>query len=179
MTDRQKLAEAVAYLMRYDGTFKFLVDMKKLAANPTTQFTVRQVEAILKCKAREKDGRGEGQRPEWMGLEVGVYSLEREGRAEPDIVKVKLTRDKQRKYSVVLTKIGGTRIDGNEQKVHWDWVYSPGLIKMLKPEMRMDEEGAKQFGILYGICANCGRTLKDAKSVEAGIGPVCIKHFRF
>lgn len=176
MTDRQKLAEALAYLMRYDGTFKFLVDMKKFAADPKSQMTIRQVEAVLKCKAREKGSERQQQR---MDLECGVYSLQQDGRAEPDIVKVKLTKDKQRKYSVVLTAIGGTRLDEDKTEVHWDWVYSPGLIRMLTPEMRMDEEGARQFGILYGICANCGRTLKDAKSVEAGIGPVCIKHFRF
>lgn len=36
---------------------------------------------------------------------------------------------------------------------------------------------AKEYGAIYGVCCNCGRTLTDEKSIEAAIGPVCAKKF--
>lgn len=36
---------------------------------------------------------------------------------------------------------------------------------------------AKEFGAIYGVCCNCGRTLTDENSIEAGIGPVCAAKF--
>ena len=42
---------------------------------------------------------------------------------------------------------------------------------------RMTLDEAKAFGAIYGVCCNCGRTLTDEKSIEAGIGPVCSKRF--
>jgi hypothetical protein len=42
----------------------------------------------------------------------------------------------------------------------------------------MSLEKAKQLNIKYGRCIICGLKLKAAKSVEAGMGPVCIKYFK-
>ena len=52
--------------------------------------------------------------------------------------------------------------------------YAPGAIKTLAAEDRLTVEQAKEYGALYGTCIVCGRTLTDEKSIEAGIGPVCI-----
>lgn len=41
----------------------------------------------------------------------------------------------------------------------------------------MTLEQAKAFGAIYGVCCNCGATLTDETSIEAGIGPVCAKRF--
>jgi hypothetical protein len=41
----------------------------------------------------------------------------------------------------------------------------------------MPKARAIEFTTRYGKCIVCGRHLKAAKSVEAGIGPVCIKYF--
>jgi hypothetical protein len=41
--------------------------------------------------------------------------------------------------------------------------------------MTLDQ--AKAFGALYGACCNCGKTLTDERSIEAGIGPVCARKF--
>lgn len=57
------------------------------------------------------------------------------------------------------------------------FVYAPGAIRSLLPEHRMTLEQAKEYGHLYGVCCNCGATLTDEKSIEAGIGPVCAKKF--
>lgn len=53
------------------------------------------------------------------------------------------------------------------------FVYSPGAMKVLRPEHKMTLEQAKEWGLLYGTCCVCGRTLTDERSIAAGIGPVC------
>lgn len=50
-----------------------------------------------------------------------------------------------------------------------------GAIRKLTAEDRMTLEDAKAFGALYGVCCNCGATLTDETSIEAGIGPICAK----
>ena len=39
----------------------------------------------------------------------------------------------------------------------------------ITPAMRMSLADAKAFGALYGCCCNCGATLTDETSIEAGI----------
>lgn len=51
--------------------------------------------------------------------------------------------------------------------------YAPGMMKRLRPEDKMTLEEAKAWGVLYGTCCVCGRTLTDEDSIAAGIGPVC------
>lgn len=60
---------------------------------------------------------------------------------------------------------------------HVTWEYTPGLVRECTPDRRMTLEQAKAFGALYGACCNCGRTLTDERSIEAGIGPVCARAF--
>lgn len=55
------------------------------------------------------------------------------------------------------------------------FVYAPGALKILRPEHKLSLEEAKAWGILYGSCCRCGRTLTDESSIEAGIGPTCSK----
>lgn len=55
------------------------------------------------------------------------------------------------------------------------WVYAPGMIYKLKPEQKLTLEEAAKIGHATGVCAICGRTLSDEKSVAQGVGPVCIK----
>ena len=58
------------------------------------------------------------------------------------------------------------------------WEYEAGAIYRLKDSERMTLEQAKAFGTSTGLCCVCGIFLTDPKSVEQGIGPVCIKNFR-
>lgn len=51
--------------------------------------------------------------------------------------------------------------------------YAPGALRALKPEDKMTLDQAREFGALYGTCCQCGRTLTDERSIEAGIGPIC------
>ena len=54
-----------------------------------------------------------------------------------------------------------------------EFVYAPGVIRTLTAANKLTLEEAKAFGVLYGTCVCCGRTLTDERSIAAGIGPVC------
>jgi len=107
--------------------------------------------------------------------EPGVYIM-------PDgtVVKVQMNKAKTNVYAMRWVVINGQRlVDATEERVHGEWEYAPGFIGQVRPEYRMTLEQAKDFILRYGQCARCSRKLKAAKSVEAGIGPVCIKYFTF
>ena len=80
-------------------------------------------------------------------------------------------------YAVVLSKESGKsyakRLSVSAGKGRWE--FAPGMVWKLKPEQRISQEQAREFGKLHGVCCVCGRTLTDIQSVEAGIGPVCAK----
>lgn len=67
-----------------------------------------------------------------------------------------------RSYAKVLREKGG-------------FDYDPTAIKNLCLADKITLEQAKAYGVQFGICVVCGATLTDAKSVAAGIGPVCGK----
>lgn len=108
-----------------------------------------------------------------MSIEItpGVYETGGE------IYVVKLNREKTRLYAKRLVAVGGQRLTVPGQVVNFDFEYAPGAMKVVRSEHRMSYERAKALAVQYGRCINCGRFLKDAKSVELGIGPVCRKAF--
>lgn len=57
------------------------------------------------------------------------------------------------------------------------WVYAPGAANRIGAAglVALTVAQAAAMGHQYGVCVCCGRELTDAKSVEAGIGPVCKK----
>jgi hypothetical protein len=166
--------EAIEFLYEYDGDFEFLREMKKCVTDPSYRFTTRQIEAILRCKRRERAPRLDRHDEK---LEPGVYRVPRGD--DFDIYKVQPNKSKTRVYAKLLKPIGGRRLNHDDEIVQWEWEYAPGAITKIRPEHRMTEEDAKHFGLRYGICAACGKTLKVPESVERGIGPVCMKWFRF
>ncbi len=91
-----------------------------------------------------------------------------------DIFKVQRTRDGQRVYAKQLVQIGGRRIVESDEVVQFEFEFAPGALRWLKGEDRISEDEARAFGIRYGICCVCGTRLKDADSVQAGIGPICV-----
>ena len=103
--------------------------------------------------------------------EAGLY--EQDG----TVFKVQISKTSGKAYAKRLVIIGGKRLMTDGEKANLEYVYEPGAVKTLRPEDKMDLEAAKRFGIEYGFCVRCGAFLKDADSVEAGIGPVCRKAF--
>jgi hypothetical protein len=104
-------------------------------------------------------------------LEPGVYENEH------GIFIVKKNAAKTSLYAKKLIEINGVRKVESGDHVQIEFEYDRNAIALIKPEHKMDFERAKELTIRYGRCINCGRKLKDAKSVERGIGPVCAKSF--
>jgi hypothetical protein len=103
--------------------------------------------------------------------EAGMY------RKGAQIFKVQRARGPEgRLYAKRLVQIGGERvIDADERIVAFEFAYAPGALRGLTANMRMSVDEAVAFGIRYGVCCVCGKGLKAADSVLAGIGPVCGK----
>ena len=93
------------------------------------------------------------------------------------VYKVQVSKTSGKPYAKRLIVIGGKRLMESGDKANLEYEYAPGAVRSLRPEDKMDLEAAKRFGIEYGFCVRCGAFLKDADSVEAGIGPVCRKWF--
>lgn len=102
-------------------------------------------------------------------VEAGMY--EKNGQ----VYKVQKSRESGNLYAKRLTPINADRLTEEGRIVRYEFVYDPGSIRSLSASDRMSVEEAKMFGILHGVCCVCGITLVDAKSVAAGIGPVCAK----
>jgi len=60
------------------------------------------------------------------------------------------------------------------------WEYAPGVGRSLAAEglAPLTVEEAARLGHLHGVCMICGKPLTTPKSVQQGIGPVCIKRLR-
>jgi hypothetical protein len=94
-------------------------------------------------------------------LEAGIY------RVEDTIYKVqKAVHGSGDMYAKVLV------VDGPGEA---RFEFAAGAIRNIRPEHRMTLDEAKQFGHVYGVCCQCGATLTDENSIEAGIGPVCAR----
>jgi len=90
--------------------------------------------------------------------EEGMYQ-----NADGDIFRVQTSRQSGNLYAKRLDIMDG------------GFLYEQGAIRKIKPSDRLSVEQAKALGVQYGFCIVCGILLTDPKSVEQGIGPVCIK----
>ena len=104
-------------------------------------------------------------------VQPGVY------RRNGVIYVVKLNRARTALHARRLVEIGGRRLNEADDVVHIEFEYAPGALAGLKPEHQMTLEEAKPFIIRYGKCIFCNTFLKDATSVERGVGPVCYKRY--
>jgi len=91
---------------------------------------------------------------------------------------VKRTKDGERLYAMKVVEHTADRINEADGVVQIELEYQRGAMAFLREEHRLDEARAKELSIRYGKCIVCGRKLKAAKSVEAGIGPVCMGRVR-
>lgn len=123
----------------------------------------RQVAAFMRGMTRRADQSA----PAAAAAEEGVY--ERDG----VVYVVKRARESGNLYAKQIVEIGGERLTEAGTVINAEFQYAPGVIRTLGVEHKMDLERAKALTIRYGFCIACGRHLKAAQSVEAGIGPVC------
>lgn len=109
---------------------------------------------------------------ERVSLTPGVYEVNGE------IFNVKYNRAKTNLYAQRLVeKPNIERLTEADTVVHIEFEYAPGVVRRLRPHHKMSIERARELTIRYGRCLACGRRLKNAESVERGIGPVCRKAF--
>lgn len=109
--------------------------------------------------------------PSSAPLTAGIYLA-----PNGDVIQVKLNQAKTNVYAKVAMA-GPDRLNLLGEVVKFKFVYVPGLIKHITPDMKMSKEQAEEFSFKFKQCMACGRKLEAAKSVAAGIGPVCIKYF--
>lgn len=74
-------------------------------------------------------------------------------------------------------KLYAKRLHVDGPSPSWSYLGRGGAFRELSDATLLDLETAKQFGLLYGVCGICGRTLTDEVSIERGIGPVCFRKF--
>src|SRR6185295_19149783 len=97
-----------------------------------------------------------------------------------DVVRVKANKAKTRTYASrwVASKHLDRLMEAGAHE-HGEYVYEQGLVaEVARVGRKMSLEEAKAHSIRYGQCVRCGRRLTDGKSVEAGMGPVCITYFQ-
>jgi hypothetical protein len=123
-------------------------------------------EAWLEFKAEQ---------PQYISVdEIGVYVM-----PDGSIVKVQPNKEKTRTYAKRwVAKSTIDRLTDGHEVVHGDYVFEGGLVSEVAAhgrKMTMDE--ARAFIIRYGVCVRCSRKLKNAKSVDACMGPKCRTYF--
>jgi len=146
------VTQAVTFAATYTGSFGFLVDMKaKVEAGEA--LSPNMVAAILRCASRERPATPKA--PKAVEVTEGMYRT-----ADGTVFKVqRAVNGSGRLYAKRLTE------DGFE--------YAQGAVYRLTADEKMTLDEAKAWGVLYGTCCVCGRTLTDETSIEQGIGPVC------
>jgi len=104
------------------------------------------------------------------GLTPGVFET------NGAVYLVRFNREQTNLYACKLVELDtARRLTDEGEVIPVDFVYDKGAIFSIKPEHRLSLARAKELSIRYGKCIICTRKLKAAKSVEQGIGPVCIK----
>jgi hypothetical protein len=101
-----------------------------------------------------------------MPQKTAGYYLDAKG----DAFVVVPNKAKTRTYAKKLTFIGN--VEGDQMP---RWIYTPGAVYDLASLVKLTLDEAARLSHLCGRCIFCGRALEDPKSVNRGIGPVCIK----
>jgi Family of unknown function (DUF6011) len=162
--------EAFEWLLKYEGTFKFLVDVRYNAVRRGA-LTPAQAKGVLNCW--RADLARHNRVTEAPSVEPGIY-IAKDG----SIVKAQMNKAGTNMYAKVWTDdLTGDRLTLDDERTKGGWVYQPGAIYRLEGATKMTLEQAKKFILMFGKCVRCGRTLKAADSVERGIGPVCVEYF--
>lgn len=81
-----------------------------------------------------------------------------------DIYKVQWNLNETRLYAKRLRVLPNGKVK---------FVYARGIMGVLTPADRLSMKDAAEFGLMYGTCCICGRTLTNELSIHLGIGPVC------
>jgi hypothetical protein len=115
-------------------------------------------------------------------LDLGMYQITDVNGIQM-IYKIKWNKTNTYKYAEKLVITDGKW--SKSGKPSGKFVYAGSMMNKLTSENKMTEEQAKAFhdatkakyGVDYGFCCVCGKLLTVKKSIDAGVGPVCITKF--
>lgn len=190
---KARLAEALAYVRDYTGSWGLILDIRSDRRFGTAHMTLsdRQVEVILAGKARDAARVADlaaGLEQARINTEIANadeylawYARQAAGGSPVTVVapvSKPVTDGLYRMADGTIAKVqiaknGSGNLYAKRLVVGEGFAYEPGLIRRLTADMRMTLEEAAEFGKLYGVCCVCGRDLTDEASIAAGIGPVC------
>jgi len=132
----------------------------------TETFEIGRRECSQMIDAVKAVRRPERERPALPDLEAGMYKVGQE------IFKVKISKA-GRPYAEILCH--DAIHNGNYADAAVWFEYESGLIfkHKITTEHRMTLDQCAEFGLLFGTCCVCARTLTNPKSIAKGIGPIC------
>ena len=152
------LRNAIVYFaMTYNGTFKFMVDMKARLLN-NTGLTENQWNAVTKCYTRDAQYKAP--------LLV-----------TPNIIAPAKYFAFANPVPVVLTRKGAMAL-----KKKYNLNFGPFTVEILGAYDTVSRRGYRNYIMCVNVsgavnvCRVCGKSLVDHKSVVSGIGPVCAKN---
>lgn len=107
----------------------------------------------------------------FVAVPVGIYET-----PNGEIFKVKKGRSGSN-YAMIMLAINSTRLTKSGDVIHAEFKYRNWAndIRKLKPEFKVSLARAEELSLRFNHCIACGHSLKVAKSVILGVGPVCRK----
>lgn len=106
-------------------------------------------------------------------LEDGIYRTE-----DGTIYKVYHTvhgANQQVAKELIVTKTGTDKDGKDTFDGEWEYLGKKPL-RFIRPEHKLTQDQAKQFGLVYSFCINCTRDLTREESIHVGYGPTCAKN---
>lgn len=188
---------ASEWLAGYTGDFDYLLSLQATSRSLRRGQvfpSYRQAAGILNClraemgrterqeRAKPQPATSAGPQASQVSQEPARIAVEDQGvYVMPDgaVVKVQANREKTKTYAKRWTPIKHLdRLMEAGQHEHGEYLYEAGLVQeVARVGRKMTLAEAKAHSVRYGRCVRCGRTLTDGKSVEQGMGPVCIRYF--
>ncbi len=150
----------IAYLATYDGTFNYLVDLKR--RNPAN-LSVGQVRGILNCIRAEVLRAQDAGAGDQLMVTDGRYALLMTDKLRFFRVNTP-TEGRWAKFTFVNEVFGG----GNKVAIR-----NRDFRNEVLTAIANDPDALARYGQELGECGVCGRELTDEVSRSIGIGPVC------
>ena len=151
----------IDYLTSYDGTFNYLVDLKR--RNPA-KLSIGQVRGVLNCIRAEllREANGEQDALDMPTVADGRYAVHMDGKLRFFRVNTP-AEGRWSGFTFINEHLGDRKasIRNRAEKL------------AVLTAISNDSEALARFGKELGICGVCGRTLTDEESRELGIGPIC------
>ena len=157
--DASTRAQVVNFLISYNGTFKFLLDMRDRLVNQKVGLSDNQWNAVYKCYNRENRN----------AIQITTNT-------PSTVAPAPVMIDFATPIPVTLNRTAAMKI-----KKKYNLMFGPFTVEILGfiPTRRNHKYQTFKFRVnaagAVNVCRICGKSLKDQKSVVSGIGPVCAK----